>query len=72
MHHIHDLADARARNYRAVVALAARLQPLTRHLRAHQQSHVATVAADIHVGFLAVAAVLLAWPDTNLPARYIT
>ena len=67
-----DLADARTSCYKAVVALADRLQPLSQHLRQQQKGSVAKVAANIHVAFLAVATVLLNWPDTNLPSRYIT
>ena len=67
-----SLAGARTSCYRAVVALAERLQPLSAHLRKRQQGSVARVAAKIHVAFLAVAVVLLQWPDVNLPQRYIT
>ena len=67
-----DLADARSTCYKAVVALADRLQPLSQHLRRQQRGSVAKVAANIHVAFLAVATVLLNWPDTSLPSRYIT
>ena len=58
--------------YKAVVALAERLQPLSQHPRKQQKGAVAKVAAKIHVAFLAIALVLLNWPDTNLPSRYIT
>ena len=61
-----DLADARTSCYKAVVALADRLQPLSQHLRRQQGGAVAKVAARIHIAFLAVATVLLNWPDTNL------
>ena len=67
-----DLADARTSCYRAVVALAERLQPLSQHVRQQQRGAVAKVAAKMHVAFLAVATVLLNWPDTSLPSRYIT
>lgn len=58
-----DLADARSSCYKAVVALADRLQPLSQHLRRQQRGAVAKVAAKIHIAFLAVATVLLTWPD---------
>ena len=58
--------------YKAVVALAERLQPLSMHLRKRQQGAIARVATKIHVAFLAVAVILLHWPDANLPQRYIT
>ena len=67
-----NLADARTSCYKSVVALAERLQPLSQHLRKKQKGAVAKVAAKMHVAFLAVAVVLLNWPDTNLPSRYIT
>ena len=67
-----DLADARTSCYKAVVALAHRLQPLSKHLRKQQKDVVAKVAAKMHVAFLAVAVVLLNWPGTSLPSRYIT
>ena len=54
------------------IALAERLQPLSAHLRERQQGSVARVAAKVHVAFLAVAVVLLQWPDVSLPRRYIT
>ena len=66
------LADARTSCYKAVVALAERLQPLSMHLRKRQQGAVARVASKMHVAFLAVAVILLQWPDVNLPSRYIT
>ena len=69
---IRDLADARSSCYKAVAALADRLQPLSQHLRRHQKGSVAKVAASIHIAFLAVATILLSWPDTCLPSRYIT
>ena len=67
-----DLADARTSCYKAVVALADHLQPLSQHLRRQQGGSVAKVAANIHVAFLAVATVLLNWPNTSLPSRYLT
>ena len=67
-----DLADARTSCYKAVVALAERLQPLSQHLRKQQRGAVAKVAAKMRVAFLAVAVILLSWPDTKLPSRYIT
>ena len=65
-----DLADARTACYKAVVALAERLLPLSCHLRRQQKGSVAIVAAKMHVAFLAVATVLLNWPDTSLPPTY--
>ena len=67
-----SLANARTSCYKAVVALAERLQPLSVRLRRRQQGAVAQVATKIHGAFLAVAAILLHWPDVNLPRRYIT
>ena len=55
-----------------MVALAQRLRPLSQHLRKQQRGAVAKVAAKMHVAFLAVAVVLLNWPDISLPRRYIT
>ena len=66
------LADARTSCYKAVVALAERLQRLSLHLRQRQQGAVAKVAAKMHVAFLAVAMILLQWPDDSLPGRYVT
>ena len=67
-----NLANARTSCYKAVVALAERLQPLSVHFRKRQQGAVAQVATKIHVAFLAVAVILPQWPDVNLPQRYIT
>ena len=67
-----NLANARTLCYKAVVALAERLQPLSVHLRKRQQGAVAQAATKIHVAFLAVAVILLQWPGVNLPRRYIT
>ena len=69
---VDTLADARTSCYKAVVALAERLQPLSLHLRQRQQGAVAKVAAKMHVAFLAVAVILLQWPDVSLPGRYVT
>ena len=66
------LAEARTSCYKAVVALAERLQSLSLHLRQRQQGTVARVASKMHVALLAVAVILLHWPDANLPRRYIT
>ena len=66
------LSDARTSCYKAVVALADRLQPLSQHLRRQQRGAVAKVAARIHIAFLAVATVLLNWPDTSLLSKFIT
>jgi hypothetical protein len=65
------LAEARTSCYKAVVALAKRLQPLSQHLRQRQQGTVAKVASKMHVALLAVAVIILHWPDANLPRRYI-
>ena len=67
-----NFANARTSCYKAVVALAERLQPLSVHLRKRQQGAVAQVASKIHVAFLAVAVILPQWPDVNLPLRYVT
>ena len=67
-----NLADARTTCYKAVKALSERLQPLTAHLRKFQKGSVALVAGNMHVAFLAVAVILVQWPDTALPSRYIT
>ena len=67
-----DIADARTSCYKAVVALAERLQPLSQHLRRQQKGAIAKVAGGMHVAFLAVAVVLMNWPDTKVPCRYIT
>ena len=69
---VDTLADARTSCYKAVVALAERLQPLSLHLRQRQQGAVAKVAAKMHVAFLAVAVILLQWPDVSMPGRYVT
>ena len=66
------LAGARTSCYKAVVALAERLQSLSQHLRQQQKGAVAKVAARMHVACLAIATVLLNWPGTSLPSRYIT
>ena len=66
-----NFANTRTYCCRAVVALAKRLQPLSVHLRKRQEGAVAQVATKIHVAFLAVAMILLQWPDVNLPQRYI-
>ena len=57
-------------NCRAIIA--ERLQPLSLHLRQRQQGTVAKVASRMHVALLAVAVILLHWPDANLPRRCIT
>ena len=66
-----NLANARTSCYKAVVALAERLQPLSVHLRKRQQGAVVQVASKIHAAFLAVAVILHQWPDVNLPLRYV-
>eukprot|EP00972_Heterocapsa_arctica_P078861 11630757-Heterocapsa_arctica.AAC.1 len=70
--HIHQLSERRTACYRAVCALSARMQPVSEHIRARQKGSVATVACQIHIGLLAAAVILLAWPDTKLPMRYVT
>jgi hypothetical protein len=47
------------------------LQPVTEALRKQQKGTVRKVAGGIHVGFLAVAVILLSWPDYQVPRRYI-
>ena len=66
------LPEARGAAHRAVQELIRRCKTLSEHLRKWQSGSVAQVAAKIEVGFLAVATVLLAWPDTSLPKRYVT
>ena len=44
----------------------------SQHLRKQQTGAVAKVDAMMPVAFFAVVVVLLQWPDTSLPSRYIT
>ena len=67
-----DLHAFRGESYKAVAALAERLQPTSAHLRQFQCGAVAQVAARMHIGLLAVAVVVMGWPDTTLPLRFIT
>jgi len=66
-----NLHNARGRIFRSVKALAYRMQPLSHRLHKRQQGTVALVAKDIHLGLMAVAVILLAWPDFALVLRYI-
>ena len=70
--HLSELHTFRGECHQAVAALADRLQPASEHIRRAQVSHVAAVSATIHVALLAVAEILLGWPDVNLPRRFLT
>ena len=64
-----NLVDARTACYKAANALSERLQPLTVHFRKFQRGSVAQVAGNVHVAFLALAVILVQWPDTALASR---
>ena len=67
-----QLPDFRRECFRALVELEQAMQPVSLALRAHQHPQVAQVAGQVHIGLIAAAVVLMAWPDTRLPYRYLT
>jgi hypothetical protein len=68
----HRLREARQWRIGAVQELARRLAGFSDHLRKFQPFPVSTVAADIHIAFLAVAILLIAWPDWQFPMQFVT
>ncbi len=66
------LWEAREECYKPLVALAARMQPLTEHLKQYQVGSVKLIAGRVHLGLLAIAAVIMHWADYRIPPRYIT
>ena len=68
-----NLANARTSCYKAVVALPERLQPLSVHFRKASKAQLLRLPQRyMWPSWLAVAVILLQWPDVNFPLRYIT
>ena len=69
---ISKLRELRGNCYKAVAALAGRLQPASEHIRKSQVGKVAVVSASVHVALIAVAVILIGWPDVMLPRRFLS
>ena len=67
---IEKLDTARDQWYKPVKDLSERLMPLTKCLRRHQSATAKEVAGKFHLAFLAVAILLIGWPDWKLPICY--
>ena len=65
------LAAARLEHLAALEELRDRWRPVTARIRAAQCPTVAAVTKDRDLGLLALAVVLLAWPDTTLPLNLL-
>ncbi len=66
------LRESRSRAYSAVTELAARLQPLSEHLRGFQEGTVAVIGRRTHEAFIAVSAGTMArhQPGQAVPVRF--
>ena len=70
--HLADLREFRRAAGRAITALAHRCESLSAALKVWQPESVSRVASGVHVGFLAVMAAVVKWPDTRVAQRFIT
>ena len=68
---VEDLADRRGSLWKPLAALAIRLRPVSAALCRLQPPTVRAVAGDLNIAFVAALVLILAWPDTTLPERYI-
>ncbi len=69
--HATNLADSRRSLWKPLAALAIRLQPVSAALCQCQPPTVRAVAGELNIAFVAALVLLLAWPDTTLPERYL-
>ena len=58
--------------YSPVQELAKIIQTFARKLRKYQCLPVRRVAAKIHIGLIAVACILIRWPDWRLAQQFVT
>ena len=65
------LRSHRQNTRKAFAELADRCAPLSERLRKFQTPTVQRIAGGIHVGLVAVLVAVMAWPDYNLPRRFI-
>jgi len=69
---LRSLPDARCKWFCAVKELAARSQLLSVHLRQFQVGPAAKVASRINVGLIAIAVILMSWPQWRLPSHFVS
>ena len=69
--HRHILRRFRRKAKKALLALCARMQPVSDHLKAFQPESVRSVAGAINVAAWAALVVILGWPDTGFPYSFI-
>ena len=69
--HVSHLESSREALWKPFKALAERLRPLSAWLSARQAPAVKAVTGSLHFAFISIMVVLLHWPDTTLPLRYL-
>ena len=65
------LREKRCCWYGAVKELSKRMEPLSEQLKKSQSGPAKRVAFGVHVAFMAIAIILMGWPDTTLPMVYM-
>ncbi len=68
---VQDLHERRRCLWKPLAALAIRLRPVSEDICKLQAPTVRAVAGSLNIAFVAALVLILSWPDTSLPERYL-